>query len=101
MSEGKAHKAGAGGTWLTIGLVEMVIEPADVSGIVDTIIQIRRCVPLQSGSESEYGKRLRGRCARMVRTIGVRRGLGLTQLTKAVAAVFMTVALGVSFKALV
>jgi len=37
----------------------------------------------------------------MVRTIGVLRGLEFTQLTKAVAAVFMTVALGVSFKALV
>ena len=38
---------------------------------------------------------------RAVRTMGVRRGLELRQLTKAEAAVFMTVALGVSFKALV
>ena len=81
--------------------MELVIEPADVLGIIDTILQVRRCVPLQNERESQYGKRLGERCTRVVRTIGVRRGLEFTQLTKAVAAVFMAVALGVSFKALV
>jgi hypothetical protein len=37
----------------------------------------------------------------MMRTMGVWRGLEFRQLTKAVAAVFMAVALEVSFKALV
>ena len=81
--------------------MEVVIEPADVLGIIDTILQVRRCVPLQSENQGQYGKRLGEWCTRVVRTIGVRRGLEFTQLTKAVAAVFMTVALGVSFKALV
>ena len=81
--------------------MELIIEPADVLGIVDAILQVRRCVPLHSESESEHGKRARERRARVARTIGVRRGLEFAQLTKAEAAVFMTVALGVSFKALV
>jgi len=81
--------------------MEVIIEPADVFGIVNTIFKVRRCVPLQNESEDEHRKRLREQRARMVRTIGVRRGLEFKQLTKAEAAVFMTVALGVSFKALV
>ena len=89
------------GTWLTIRLVEVVIEPADVLGVIDAILQIRRCVPLQHESKGEHGERLGERSGRVVRTIGVRRGLEFRQLTKAVAAGFMTVALEVSFKALV
>jgi len=77
--------------------MEVVIEPADVFGIIYAILQIRRCIPLQN---DEHAKRTGERCPRMARTIGVRRGLEFRQLTKAEAAVFMTVALEVSFKAL-
>jgi hypothetical protein len=86
---------------LTIWLMEVVIEPTDVFGIINAILQVRRCVPLQNESEYENRKRLRERLARMARTIGVRRGLEFRQLTKAEAAVFMAVALKISFKALV
>jgi len=81
--------------------MEVVIEPTDVFGIIYAILQVRRCVPLQNGSEYENGKRLRGQIARMVRTIGVRRGLEFRQLTNVEAAVLMAVALELSFKALV
>ena len=81
--------------------MEVVIEPADVFGIIYAILQVRRCIPLKNESKDKHEKRLREQHARMARTMGVRRGLEFRQLTKAEAAVFMTVALGVSFKALV
>ena len=89
------------GVWLTIWLMEVVIEPADVFRIIYAILQVRRCIPLQNGSEYENEKRLGGQIARMVRTIGVRRGLEFKQLTNVEAAVFMAVVLEISFKALV
>lgn len=79
--------------------MKVVIEPTDVFGIVYAILQVRRCVPLKNERYSKYGMRIAERCTRVVRTIGVRRGMGSRQLTKAEAAVFMTVALRLSFKA--
>jgi len=96
----KSHKAGAG-VWLTIRLMEVFIEPTDVLRIIYAILQVRRRVPLQNESEDEHERRIGERYARITRTIGVRRGLEFRQLTKAEAAVLMTVALEVSFKALV
>ena len=81
--------------------MEVFIEPTDVFRIIYAILQIRRRVPLQNETEYENGKRLREQLARMVLTIGVRRGLEFRQLTKAEAAVLMAVALEISFKALV
>lgn len=100
MSKGKSHRADTR-VWLTIRLVQLVIEPTDVLGIIYAILQVRRCVPLEDGSEGEYGKRLAEQYACVVRTIGVRRGLVFRQLTKAEAAVLIAVALEVSFKGLV
>lgn len=82
------------GTWLTIRLVKVVIEPADVFGIINAICQVLRCIPLRNGSEHEHGKRVVGWCACVVRTIGVRRGLEFRQLTNAEAGVLMAVAFG-------
>jgi len=81
--------------------MEVLIEPTDVLRIIYAILQVCRCVPLQNESEDEHKRRIGERCARITRTIGVRRGLEFRQLTKAEAAVLMTVALEVSFKALV
>ena len=44
----------APGARLTIRLMEVVIEPAEFFGVIYTIIQIRRCVPLQNESKGEY-----------------------------------------------